>query len=108
MTRIGTFVQIEPKVDRDAELFGMPDENGGIYLAVWKQPSIGIDEKADVMLHLNRKQLVLLEMLLDHAYKQGPLIPKSAPHEDEEAQPDREEPVDVLNVETGETEENKA
>lgn len=26
----------------------------------------------------------------------------------EEAQPDREEPVDVLNVETGETEENKA
>lgn len=56
--------------------------DGGIYLAVWKQPSFGIDEKADVMLHLNRKQLVLLEMLLDHAYKQGPLIPKSAPHED--------------------------
>ena len=108
MTRIGTFVQLEPQIDRDAELFGMPDDNGGIYLAVWKQPSIGIDEKADVMLHLNRKQLVLLEMLLDHAYKQGPLIPKSAPHEDDEAQPDREAPVDVLNVETGETEESKA
>lgn len=104
MTRIGTFVQLEPQVDYDAEICGMPDGNGGILLAVFNKPSSGIDEKADVMLHLNRKQLVLLEMLLDHAYKQGP----SATHEDEESQTDREEPVDVLNVETGETEENKA
>ena len=107
MTRIGTFVQLEPQIDYDAEICGMPDGNGGILLAVFNKPSSGIDEKADVMLHLNRKQIVLLEMLLDHAYKQGPLIPKSAPHEDEEAQPDREEPVDVLNVETGETEETR-
>lgn len=104
MTRIGTFVQLEPQIDYDAEICGMPDGNGGILLAVFNKSSSGIDEKADVMLHLNRKQIVLLEMLLDRAYKQGP----SATHEDEESQTDREEPVDVLNVETGETEENKA
>ena len=44
MTRIGTFVQLEPKVDRDAEICGMPDGNGGILLAVFNKPSSGIDE----------------------------------------------------------------
>lgn len=42
MTRIGTFVQLEPQVDYDAEICGMPDGNGGILLAVFNKPSSGI------------------------------------------------------------------
>lgn len=71
MTRIGTFVQLEPKVDRDAELFGMPDENGGIYLGAMKRPTYGVLEEFDVLMHLSRKEAIQLAMLLGETVEKG-------------------------------------
>lgn len=68
MTRIGTFVQMEPKVDKDAELFCMGDNEGGIYIAVTKKARKQFFEKPDVMLRLSRKQVAQLDMLLHNAF----------------------------------------
>ena len=55
MTRIGTFSQLEPEIDKDAELSCMPDGKGGIYIAVMKSGAPGKSE-VTVMLQLASRQ----------------------------------------------------
>lgn len=70
MTRIGTFVQIDPHPDEQSELFGMADGDGGIFLGVKKRAAKASFKKFDVLMHLSRKEAIQLEMLLGDAIKQ--------------------------------------
>lgn len=49
----------------------MPDDDGGIYLAVNKKAQKVIFKRADVMLHLTRRQCIQLVMLLNDATDRG-------------------------------------